>query len=206
MNTPPGWYAPSPQPGGLPFPGAPSSPYSPGWAPPAPPPAPPMAPPVGPPPPPPPPGLGAHPGFAPPAPPRNRTRLVVSLVVAATLLLCCGGGVTGVVGFGYYAYSAVQADAIDTVGLHLETLKGGRFTVAYEQLCPKLQLQESSQRYVRRQESAPQIRGYRVAEETSAGPQGGLVVLADVTRGDRPPLRESYEVVYDEESQAKICS
>ncbi|HEV2087651.1 MAG TPA: hypothetical protein VGR21_05015, partial [Cryptosporangiaceae bacterium] len=156
-------------------------------------------------PPPAPPGLGAHPGFTPPVPARGRTTLAVSIVAAVVLLLCCGGG-TALVGFGYYAYSTAQNDAIAAVERHLETLKAGNFTAAYEQLCPTLQQSQSREQYVQRREAEPRISTYRVFQETEAGPEGGLMVQAQVVRVDGGQRRLVYEVVYDDEGRPSICS
>jgi hypothetical protein len=156
-----------------------------------------------PPPPHPPPGMGAVPAFAPPVPRPNRTALIVSLVLGATLLLCCGGGVTGIGGLFYYFTDVVKKDAVAAVDGYLSDLSSGEFQSAYSRLCVDARTARSIDRFTAEEQRAQVLR-YRVKPEIRSQ-DGALVVTADVTRGSGVTRSESFPVIYDDANSARVC-
>lgn len=158
-----------------------------------------------PPPPSPPPGMGAAPAFAPPVPRRDRTVLIVSLVLGVTLLVCCGGGVTGVGGFFYYAYRTVQNDAVDAVDGYLGELRSGQYAAAYNRLCTEARVGRSVDRFTTEAQRAGQILSYRVGSTMEVTDDGGWAVVADVTRQGKAARPETYPVVFNDANVATVC-
>ena len=159
-----------------------------------------------PPPPRPPAGMGAVPAFAPPVPRRNRTVLIVSLVLGATLLLCCGGGVSGVGGLVYFTYSRQQDDAMTSVETYLGDLRAGRYEQAYGRLCYQARSVRSADEFAARQRAAGQVTGFRIDEEIQVGQDSDWLLTAQVTRAGNAPRTETFPVTFDDDTNtATVC-
>ncbi|SHN25486.1 hypothetical protein [Cryptosporangium aurantiacum] len=158
-----------------------------------------------PPPPSPPPGMGAVPAFAPPVPRANRTVLIVSLVLGATLLLCCGGGVFGVGGLFYYSYNTLQDDAVATVEGYLGDLQAGRYPQAYDRLCVEAKAQRSLDAFTGEQESAGQVTSYQVGSDIEVDQESNWLVTAQVVRQGGASGSETFPIVFNDANAAQIC-
>jgi len=157
------------------------------------------------PPPSPPPGMGAVPAFAPPVPRPNRTVLIVSLVLGATLLLCCGGGVFGVGGLFYYGYNTLQGDAVTVVESYLGDLQAGRYEQAYGRLCAESRAERSVTRFTEDEQSAGRVATFRVSDEIQVDQDNNWVLTAQVARQGNTLQPELFPVTFDDAGTAQIC-
>jgi hypothetical protein len=157
-----------------------------------------------PPPPLPPPGMGAIRIFAPPVPRRNHTVLIVVSVLGAFLLVVCAGGalLSGVV---YSAYRGMQHDAIDNVDGYLGDLRGGRFTAAYDRLCPEVANQRSVTEFARSQQAEGAVVRYTIDREIKVDDDGDWVVTASVTRAELPARIEYFRIEFDHANTPRVC-
>ncbi|MFI5954824.1 hypothetical protein [Cryptosporangium sp. NPDC051539] len=158
-----------------------------------------------PPPPPPPPGMGARPAFAPPAPRPTRTVLIVSLVLGATLLLCCGGSVFGVGGLFWYGYNTLQSDAVAAVDGYLGDLRDGRYQQAYGRLCLSERQQRTLDDFTRDEQATGQVTSFQVGDDIQVDQDSDWVITAQVARRGGAPGPESFPVNFDDANAARIC-
>ena len=158
-----------------------------------------------PPPPRPPAGMGAVPAFAPPVPRPNRTVLIVSLVLGATLLLCCGGGVFGVGGLLYYSYNSQQDRATAEVQSYLGDLQAGRYPQAYGRLCAEARVDRSADAFAQDEQTAGQVVGYQISDRIRVDQDRNWVVTAQVSRQGGAPRAELFPVVFETGSTASVC-
>jgi hypothetical protein len=76
------------------------------------------------------------------------------------VLLCCGGGLAAVIGFGVTGARAVSERAQAAVGDYLDDVRAGRYDDAYDSLCPALRRRESARQFAARVADEPSISGY----------------------------------------------
>ena len=155
-------------------------------------------------PPAPPPGWGTIPSFLPPAYPPSRRPVYVALGVVAALLVCCGGGLAGVVTVATYAYRTAQTAAVDAVDTYLGHLRRGAYPDAYALLCERLRRGQTVEAFTSRELARPRITEYRVDGELRSNEEG-FVVTALVRRGVGDAGTESFPVVFEDDDAAHIC-
>lgn len=158
-----------------------------------------------PPPPNPPAGMGAVAVFTPPVPRPNRTVLIVSLVLGATLLLCCGGGVFGIGGLAYVSYTNEKERAQDVVQSYLGDLQGGRFPQAYDRLCTEARAERSVDEFAADERTAGQVAGFSVSDKVQTDEGGNWVLSARVSRQGNAARTELFPIVFEGDSGAQVC-
>jgi len=139
------------------------------------------------------------PVFSPPVPTKNRTRLIVGLVTGGLVLLCCLGGLAGVVGLGVYGYSTREVAAVT---LYLEELKTRDFNGAYRMLCDPVRSGQTREAFVREQVSRPRLVSYQVGEP-EADTDGGPIPVR-LRYADRSIQDETFTVV-EEADGLRVC-
>lgn len=153
-----------------------------------------------PPPPAAPPALAALPVFTPPVPPKSGTRLVVGLVAGALVLLCCLGGVAGLVGLGVYGYSANRE--VVAVTVYLEALRTSDFDNAYRQLCDPAQERQTREEFVSEQTTQARLVDYEIAEPEEDA--DATLVGARLRYADRTVKDEVFTVVTESDG-VRVC-
>ncbi|GAA3387861.1 hypothetical protein [Cryptosporangium minutisporangium] len=148
--------------------------------------------------------MGAVPAFAPPVPRPNRTVLIVSLVLGATLLLCCGGGVTGIGGLVWYGYDTLQKDAVGTVEAYLGDLQAGRYPQAYSRLCAEEKVERTLTEFTGEEETA-RVTEYQVGSDIEVDAENNWLVTARVARQGNSSRQETFPVLFDDTNAAVIC-
>ncbi|BCJ29323.1 hypothetical protein Asera_34310 [Actinocatenispora sera] len=123
------------------------------------PPAGPPAPPSEPAGPPPPAGPGAVVPFT--AAPRERNpRVWIGLgVVAFLVVLCCGGGIAGIFGYGTYQEHQISAAA----DKFLVALEDQQYAQAYRMQCQQARAQESEHEFVSRLDNQPRLESHQLS-------------------------------------------
>ncbi|EXG80453.1 hypothetical protein [Cryptosporangium arvum] len=150
-------------------------------------------------------GMGAVPAFAPPMPRPNRTVLIVSLVLGATLLLCCGGGVGGVGGLLYYTYENQRDDAVTAVQSYLGDLQNARYDQAYGRLCAEARSERSLGEFTEAEQVAGQVGSFAVSDQPQTDQDGNWVVAAQVTRQGNSVRSELFPVTFESGSTVSVC-
>ncbi|WP_344319796.1 hypothetical protein [Actinocatenispora thailandica] len=109
--------------------------------------------------PPPPHGPGAVVPFT--AAPRERNpRIWIGLgAVALLVVLCCGGGVAGIFGFGAYQEHQISAAA----DKFLVALESQQYPQAYRMQCQQARAQESEHEFVSRLDSQPRLQSHHLS-------------------------------------------
>lgn len=111
----------------------------------------------------PPPGPGVVPPFAAPPVEGRSSRLWVGLGVGGAIaLLCCGGGVAALIGFGVVSQRAFDEQARTVIGAYLDAVNEGEYGQAYAMLCEQEQDDESRADFERRVAGEPRIASYEV--------------------------------------------
>jgi hypothetical protein len=142
----------------------------------------------------PPPGPGVTPPFAAPPVEGRSTRLWLGLGGAAlAALLCCGGGLAAGIGLVVTGTQAVNDRAQATVRNYLDDVRTGRYTDAYDALCPTLQRRETARQFADRVDDEPKISGYDLRDVDLATGQVILPVDVRYTGGTNGTLRFELE-------------
>lgn len=113
----------------------------------------------------PPPGPGVLAPF--PAPPtEGRTaRLWWGLAAGGVaVVLCCGAGLTAVVGLALTGTEALNEQARVVVGGYLDAVRAKDYREAYGRLCERAQQEESADDFARRVQDQPPISSYQVGD------------------------------------------
>ena len=129
-----------------------------------------------------------------PAPPtEGRTaRMWWGLAVGGVaVVLCCGAGLTAVVGLALTGTEALNEQANVVVGDYLDAVRAKEYRGAYDQLCERAQRGETPEAFTRRMQAEPPIRSYDVGDVSltdltvpvavtyETGNAGGLRVLLE---------------------------
>lgn len=110
-------------------------------------------------------GPGAAAPF--PAPPAEGggARLGWGLGIAgAILVLCCGGGLTAIIGLVVTQVAAANEQSRAVVGHYLSALRDDKYDEAYDLLCDEEQASLSQDRFETRERSRKKISSYQIGE------------------------------------------
>src|SRR4051794_8646749 len=141
-----------------------------------------------------------------PAPPRERNpRMWVGIAVLATVVvLCCGGGIAGVVGLLYYGQSRIPA-AVDSF---LGSVEKGQYAEAYQMQCSGVRKQQSEQEFAAQFAQGPKLSSHTLGSTQTADDGGGssqvFLVPADLSYDDGTSEQEDF-VVITESGDYRVC-
>ena len=200
------WAAPGPVPPPASAPPVPSTVPAAGWGPPGPAPTGTVPVPAGPPDgvPAPPRGPGVQAPFAAPPNDRDRRRMWIRLGIgAAVLLVCCLGGVGGIVALVVTGQRAALAGSTQAVDDYLEGLRTHDFDRAYAQLCTRLQDRQSRAQFAAQQGDQIQIEAYTVGTPHASG--SVYLVPAQVRLVNGRSDAAEFQVVQQGPSELRIC-
>lgn len=110
-------------------------------------------------------GPGAAAPF--PAPPAEGggARLGWGLGIAGiVLVLCCGGGLTAIIGLVVTQVAATNEQSRAVVSRYLDALRDGEYDEAYEMLCDEEQEALTKDRFETRERSRKKISSYKIGE------------------------------------------
>ena len=152
-------------------------------------------------PPPPPRGPGVAPPFAAPPTDRDNKSLWIGLSVGALLLvLCCAGGIGGIVLLNANGGLA-QAQASQLVAAYLDAVMEEDYGGAYDLLCEE-QTSQTNRTEFRRLVSRNPIESYEIGDVTVQGRE--FLVTAQVKATGRAAETRGYRVV-QESTEFKVC-
>jgi len=152
-------------------------------------------------PPPPPRGPGVAPPFAAPPTDRDNKSLWIGLSVGALLLvLCCAGGIGGIVLLNANGGLA-QAQASQLVAAYLDAVMEEDYGGAYDLLCEE-QTRAMSRAEFRRLVSRSPIEGYEILSVEARGTE--YVVSARITTASQGQETRDIRVV-QESTEFKVC-
>jgi hypothetical protein len=102
-----------------------------------------------------------------PAPPSEGggARLGWALGIAgAAIVLCCGGGLLAILGFGITQVAALNEQAHVVVSEYLDDLRDEKYDDAYRLLCDREQAHLTRERFESREKARTRLRDYQVGE------------------------------------------
>lgn len=110
-------------------------------------------------------GPGVQPPFpAPPAEGRG-VRLGWALGIAgAALVLCCGGGITAIFGFGVAQVAALNEQSQVVMTRYLEAIQDEKYDEAYELLCDAQQEATTKDRFAARERARGDLKSFDIGE------------------------------------------
>ncbi|WP_157631593.1 hypothetical protein [Catelliglobosispora koreensis] len=110
-------------------------------------------------------GPGVQPPFpAPPAEGRG-VRLGWALGIAgAALVLCCGGGITAIFGFGVAQVAALNEQSQVVMTRYLEAIQDEKYDEAYELLCDAQQQATTKDRFAARERARGDLKSFDIGE------------------------------------------
>lgn len=152
-------------------------------------------------PPPPPRGPGVAPPFAAPPTDRDNKTLWIGLSAGALLLvLCCAGGIGGIVLLSADGGLA-KTQAVQVVTAYLDAVMDEDYGGAYDLLCEE-QTSATSRTEFRRLVSRNPIESYEIGDVTIQGDE--FLVTARVTAAGRAVETRGFRVV-QESTELKVC-
>jgi hypothetical protein len=141
-----------------------------------------------------------------PAPPRERNpRMWIGIAVLATVVvLCCGGGIAGVVGLLYYGQSRIP-DAVDSF---LVSVEKGQYAEAYRMQCSGVRKQQSEQDFAAQFEQGPKLSSHTLGTAQAADDGGSssqvFLVPADLSYDNGTTEHDDF-VVITENGDYAVC-
>jgi hypothetical protein len=151
----------------------------------------------------PPEGPGVQPPFAAPPTERSRTRLWVGLALSIVLgVVCCVGGVIGLVATTAASTAEQTKLAVTTVDRFLGAIRDGRFSDAYKLTCSSYRDSHKVDD-LRRSFTSPNIASYDIGDAKYGNP---IEVSTTVHFESGRSERYTFKVVLDQESsELRIC-
>lgn len=142
-----------------------------------------------------------------PAPPRERNpRMWVGIsVLAAVVVLCCGGGIATVVGLLYYDQSRIP-QAVDTF---LVAVEKGQYAEAYDLQCSAVREQQNESEFANQFEQGKKLSSHKLgsavpADSGGSGTTQAYLVPADLRYDDGTTEQDDF-VVITEGGDYTVC-
>lgn len=114
---------------------------------------------------------------------------------ALAAVLCCGVGLTSIIGLGVTEVAATNERAHATVENYLQAVGAARYSEAYDMLCEELRSRQSRQAFTDRVSGGTKVREYELFQ-TQAG-TSEWTVPANVTYTDGTRTDVTYRVAWD---------
>ena len=152
----------------------------------------------------PPPGPGVNPPFAAPPVDRSRRGLWIGLGIGGlVLVLCCVGGVFGIVVLGASVTSDLETKGRTVVADYLNALRDEDYSAAYDLRCAEQNNREPRSEFAARQRLAPHPVRYTVGR---AQVGNVVVVPATVQFDNAPDAALTFTLVADSgTSELRVC-
>lgn len=146
-----------------------------------------------------------QPPFVAPPTDRDNRRLWITIALSALLLLvCCGGGIAGVVTVVYTTYQDLEREARRTVTTYLTALRDQDWGAAYAELCQPARERETAAEFAGRVSARPKVTAFTLGQTVINNDE--VEQNATVTR-DSGPQQVRFTLVQEDASlDLKICS
>ncbi len=121
----------------------------------------------------------------------------------ALVLLCCLGGVGGIVALVVTGQRAALAQSTQVVQDYLDGLRTGNYDRAYDQLCDQLQTRQSRAAFTDEQRRQVRIEGYDLGTPRVSG--SAYLVRATIRLVDGSSDTAQFAIVTQGPSDLRIC-